>query len=254
MSVFESIVLGLVQGLTEFIPVSSSGHLILAREVFGLSSTTALSFDAILQLATVAAVIIYFLRDLPALFSDKQLLYALFFGTLPALVLGFFLEGSMETVFRSSVLVSWTLLIGAVIMFMAEKFGRHKLEHKAVPDWMEALFIGFFQSLALVPGISRSGATISGGLFLGLSRASAARFSFLLSVPIITGSGLKKLLDLYQNGALMELGAPIFAGSLAAFVSGLVAVNFLLKYLKEHSLTPFIVYRIILALLIFLLV
>jgi undecaprenyl-diphosphatase len=248
MSSLEAIILGLVQGLTEFIPVSSTGHLILIREFFGFSDQNGLAFDAVLQLATVLAVVAYFFKELPSLLKDRKMVGALVLGTLPAVVLGFLLEDQMETAFRDGTLVGFTLIIGAIIMFAAERMGKY--ETSITPS--KGLTIGFFQSLALIPGISRSGATISGGLVTGLTREAAARFSFLLSVPIITGTGLKKLLELSSSGELQSLGMPLLWGSLFAFISGLFAVHFLISYLKHHKLTVFIWYRLILAVVIFL--
>jgi undecaprenyl-diphosphatase len=247
MSIFEAIILGLVQGLTEFIPVSSSGHLILAREFFGFSTLNGLAYDAVLQLATVFSVLAYYLYELPQILKDKKLLLAIVLGTLPAVILGFILEEKMETVFRSAHLVAWTLLLGALLMYLAERLSKTALD-SITPQ--KGLLIGFFQSLALVPGISRSGATISGGLFAGLSREASTRFSFLLSTPILLGTGLKKLLDLSSSGELSLLGTSLLLGSIAAFLSGLWAVSFLISYLKNHQLTPFIRYRVVLALVI----
>ena len=169
MSLFEAIILGLVQGLTEFIPVSSSGHLILVRELFGFSSINDLAFDATLQLATVLGVFVYFSKDLLRLIQDKQLLGALILGTIPAILLGFPLESYMETIFRNSHIVAAMLILGAGLMYLAEKFATQNKE--LTPG--RGLVIGLFQSLALIPGVSRSGATISGGLLSGLTREAA---------------------------------------------------------------------------------
>lgn len=246
MNAFEAIILGLVQGLTEFVPVSSSGHLILTREVLGFSMENSLSFDAVLQLATVFAVLVYFIKEIPGIIKNRTLIMALLLGTLPAVVAGFLLEEKMETVFRNAQLVAWMLLLGALIMYLAEKGARQDKDLTSP----KGLLIGVFQTLALVPGISRSGATISGGLFAGLSREAAARFSFLLSAPILLGTGSKKLLDLSASGELEILGFPLLLGALVAFASGLWAIRFLLAYLKANSLMLFIWYRVVLALLI----
>jgi len=308
MDFIHSAVLGLVQGLTEFIPVSSTGHLILARKIMGLDLVGTLSFDAILQLATGLAVLIYFWSDIWKLISycfnfiadyfkkkenikeksidDKRtgrLLLALIIGTIPALVLGLFLQGYMDTVFRGTQVVAYALIVGAILFYFAEKVAKKNSfknlaadmvvdakdtrESKAKEDQLcvltinereefsnvsiwRALTIGLFQCLALIPGMSRSGSTISGGLFSGFSRELAARFSFLLSIPIILGSGLKKVFDLYQTGALAQVESSLFIASIFAFISGLLAIHFLLKFLKNHSLNYFGVYRIILAVLI----
>lgn len=250
MNLFEATFLGLVQGLTEFIPVSSSGHLILAREFLGVSPVDALAFDAVLQLATVLAVAVYFLREVPQILRDRTLLLALVLGTIPAVVVGLLLEGKMDTIFRNVHLVAWMLLLGAGVMWVAEWLAK---QDKKVGVG-RGLVIGLFQAFALVPGMSRSGATISGGLFAGLTRESATRFSFLLSVPIIAGSGLKGLAELSTAGITLGLGLPLLVASIVAFASGLWAVSFLIKYLKTHKLTLFIWYRVVLAVLILLFV
>jgi undecaprenyl-diphosphatase len=246
MSIIEAIILGLVQGLTEFIPVSSSGHLILAREVFGIGSAEALGVDAVLQFATILAVIVYFSKDIVSLIKNKTYLVAVIVGTVPAVVVGVLLESRMETIFRSSYLVAWMLILGAIIMYLAEKYAKED----QVLTSKKGFIIGLFQSLALVPGISRSGATLSGGLFTGLNRVEATRFSFLLAIPIILGSGLKKLFELESGGTLSVFGWPLFLGSIIAFSSGMFAIHFLINYLKDHKLTIFIWYRVLLALLI----
>jgi len=257
MELLDGIILGIVQGLTEFLPISSSGHLILAREILRLQTDLGLSFDAVLQLATALAVLIYFWKTfwdlLLAVISfvrgkgmermQKILLLALIMGTIPAVVLGLLLEGYMETTFRSAELVAVTLVIGALIMFVAEKFAKQS-ESLTVK---KGLWVGFFQALALIPGMSRSGMTISGGLFFGLTRVQATRFSFLLAFPVILGSGLKKLSELGMSGALTDFGLSLLVGALAAFIIGMLSIHFLLQYLKNHTLGVFITYRLALA-------
>lgn len=256
-----AILLGIVQGLTEFLPVSSTGHLILAREVFGISDTYGLAVDAMLHLATALAVAIYFRKDLlrivyaflykvtgrPVTKEDWNMVVVLAIATVPAVIAGLLLEEYMETVFRSAVLVAWMLIIGSIIFIAAEWAGKRYLEQETVPSKWRALGIGLFQCLALIPGMSRSGMTISGGLFLGLDRASAARFGFLLSFPIILGSGGKKFLELLGTGALSDVGMSIVFGAIAAFLSGLFAIWFLMGFVKKHSLATFAVYRVLLA-------
>lgn len=237
-------ILGLVQGLTEFLPVSSTGHLILAREVFGLSTDHGLAVDAILQLATVLAVIVYFWRDLWKL--DHKTIIALVSGTVPAVILGILLEHDMETIFRSAHLVAYALIAGSAVILLAEWVGRRLAQ---VPElsWWRGAVVGLFQSLALVPGMSRSGMTISGGLVMGLTRESAARFGFLLSVPIILGSGAKKLLELGATGTLQMLGPDLLVGGVIAFTSGMLTIHVLLAFVRRYPLYPFVVYRLILA-------
>lgn len=251
MNIFDAIILGFVQGITEFVPVSSTGHLILTRELFDISSEFALSFDAILQLSTVLAVIVYFVPDLKNISRNKKLLVSILVATIPAFIFGLILESFMESVFRNSLLVAMALVVGSLLMYFAEKsYKINDKNNELTPSLTTSFLIGIFQSLALIPGISRSGASISGGLFLGLNRENATKYSFLLSIPIIAGSGVKKLLDLYFSGGLSGLGLPILAGGLTAFLSGIVAINFLIKFLKNNTLLPFVVYRIILALFI----
>jgi len=256
MNYLEAIILGITQGLTEFVPVSSSGHLILVHEFIGETAAD-LSVDAILQLASIFAVLVYFRADIwrvtSTLFrhvtgkgveaADKNLLYAIVLGTLPALILGLFLESKMETIFRSAHLVAYALIVGSMIMFFAEKYG---VQNRALNP-KRGFIIGLFQALALIPGISRSGATISGGLMAGISREAATRFSFVLSFPIIVGSGLKKFLDLSVSGGIYQIGAPLILSFAISFFVGLVSIDLLLKYLRNHKLDIFVWYRLVLA-------
>ena len=267
MDFLSAAILGLVQGLTEFLPVSSSGHLILAREVLGLNTEYGLGVDALLHFATALAVFIYFRNDFFALIQnffkwiarkpleagERNLLYAIMIGTVPAVVLGLLLQDMIETTFRSPTLVAWTLIAGSFLFLFAEYYAK-KIEEKKEITLKRGLAIGFFQSLALIPGMSRSGATICGGLLLGLSREQAARFAFLLSFPIILGAGSMKLLDLGSAGVLVEQGAMILVAFIAAFASGIAAIHYLLKFLRNHTLLVFVIYRVILAGIVLLLV
>jgi undecaprenyl-diphosphatase len=288
MNFFESAILGLVQGLTEFIPVSSTGHLILARNMLGLPLVGSISFDAILQLATGLAVLVYFSQDIWNIIKNRnyKLFWALVVGSIPVVILGLFLEKYMDTIFRGTHVVAYALILGAILFYFAEKFNRpgSQTHHPALTKvgkgednsafsslvkeechsdgevvvfetfssisvW-RGLGIGLFQCLALIPGMSRSGSTISGGLFLGVNREMAIRFSFLLSLPIIFGSGLKKVWDLVQIGNLAQVESSLYVASFFAFISGLLAIHLLLKFLKNHSLNYFGVYRIILAVVV----
>ncbi len=270
MGYIDAIILGAVQGLTEFLPVSSSGHLLLVRDLLQLPLVGTLTFDAVLQCATVLAVVVYFARDLwgivlsalryvtrkPVSEKEKTYLWAIILGTIPAIILGLLLESEMDSVFRNVHLVALALIAGSALMYSAQKYAektspRSVLGESSGLTIKKGLVVGFFQSLALVPGISRSGATISGGLLAGLSREEATRFSFLLSVPILVGSGLKKLLEVDFTASGGILG-PLFAGSLVSFVVGFLAIHYFIKYLKTHTLSVFIWYRVLLALVIFL--
>ncbi len=260
MEIIKSVLLGAVQGLTEFLPISSSGHLILTRDLLKINFDNGLAFDAVLQLATTLAIVVFFRKDIFSLFKtlvkiafkkpvqseDKKLFWFVTFATIPAVLFGLLLENSMETIFRSSILVAVTLILGSVIMYYAEK----RVGHHSELSNVKSFYLGLFQSLALIPGMSRSGMTISGGLFLGLKREVAVRMSFVMAVPILIGSGLKQFLDLLSGGGFAVIGLNLFFGSLTAFVVGLYAISFLIKYLKNHSMKFFIWYRIILAFVI----
>ncbi len=264
MEIVNSVILGIIQGATEFIPVSSSGHLILMRDLLNMEVEYSLAFDAVLQLATTFAVLVYFRKDIFSLAKNffkfisgkfveaKELilLKAVMLGTIPAVVIGLLLEDSMETIFRNSFLVAMSLIVGGLIMFFAERFAKQNSELNI----KKGIGVGFFQALALVPGFSRSGMTISGGLFLGLKREEATRFAFILAFPVLLGAGMKKLLDLGGSGVLDSVGVELFAGSLASFIVGLLAIHFLVTFLKKNTMNAFVIYRFALAIVVLLLV
>lgn len=263
MNILDSIILGIVQGLTEFIPVSSSAHLILVRDLLKIPfGPDDLAYDAILQLASVLALIWFFRKDISEIIqnifrvifgkaqyiapSDIRLVGALILGTIPAVIAGLFLEGFMETTFRSPWVIVTTLIVGAGLLFFADRFGKQGEKI----DWKKGFIIGLFQCLALIPGMSRSGSTISGARILGLSREEAARFSFILAFPIILGSGVKKLIELFSNYGIAVLSTEIVIGFLASLVVSYLSVRFFIEYVKKHSLNVFVVYRIALAIVL----
>ena len=267
MDIFSAVILGVVQGLTEFLPISSTGHLILAREVLGLQVEYGLSVDAVLHLSTALAVLIYFRSDFSMLgraawlwlfgispgASEKNLILALALGTIPAVIFGIFLEDIMTTTFRNPLLIAGALLAGSLLFLLAEVVSkRHKkkgvLQISVTP--CEGFTVGLFQALALIPGMSRSGMTIAGGLLLGISREEAARFGFLLSLPIILGAGGKSAYDLGLTGVIADIGMALVVSAVAAFATAIVAIHYLLKYLKEHTLFVFVAYRVALATLV----
>lgn len=260
LSIIDSIILGVVQGITEFLPISSSGHLIITREILGVSQEGGLAFDAILQLATACAVILYFRKDILDLVlnvfkgfkdsSKNKLTLYLIIGTIPALVLGLLLNDFMETTFRSTSIVAMTLILGSFVMWFADHYFKKRKSEKPLTT-ISSFIVGLFQSLALLPGMSRSGMTISGGYFVGLSKEQAVRFSFLLSIPIIAGSGLLQLLHIIKNPALISGGfTTLLFGFISAFIFGWFAIDFLLKYLKTNTFKVFVIYRILLALVL----
>jgi len=259
MDIFSSIALGIIQGVTEFLPVSSSGHLILAHSVLGVADATSLAFDAILHFATALAVLVYFFDEiyvlvqtvlrklgrLPVNEKDYTIVKAIGVGIIPAIIAGLLLESYMESVFRNPILVACVLIVGS-ILFMYAEYKYQNNFHTGEIDVKTGLKIGLFQVLALIPGMSRSGATIAGGMLLGLSRSEAARFSFLLAIPLMLGAGSKKMLELLSaSGEVAWI--PIGIGALVAFVVGLCAIHFMITFVKKHTLWPFIWYRIILA-------
>jgi undecaprenyl-diphosphatase len=259
MTILESIILGIVQGMTEFLPVSSTGHLILTRTLFDIADSNALAFDAVLHLATAAAVIVYFFPDiwllaqaglrklgkLPVNKRDETLLYSLLIATIPAVVLGLSLESLMESTFRSPLLVAAVLIAGSIFFMYAEWVYQNN-QRTNIINVRKGFKIGLFQTLALIPGMSRSGATIAGGMLLGLSRVEAARFAFLLAVPVITGAGLKKFIEMLSSDESVSW-LPVLIGAGVSFVVGLTAIHFMLRFVRTHTLWPFIWYRIILA-------
>jgi undecaprenyl-diphosphatase len=261
MEIIKSVLLGIVQGITEFLPVSSTGHLILARDVLGLNISDSLTYDTFLHMATVLAVFLYFRKDIahltisafhlitrPKLIEPKEktLIIAIIVGTVPAAILGLAFDSVIETSFRNPLLVAFALVAGSALFWYAEK----KNTGKEIISNRKGLIIGFYQALALIPGVSRSGSTISGALIEGLSREEAVRFSFLLSFPIITAAGLYKVIKF--SDVLFSISAivPNIIGFLAALVSGLYAIHFLVRFLKHNTLKPFIIYRLILAALV----
>lgn len=253
MNILQSIVLGLIQGLTEFLPVSSSGHLIIVRDLFNWNMEQSLAFDVFMHLATLLAIITCFWGDIKRIFKDflsegfssrsKNMMGAIILGCVPAVIAGYYLSHIFEELLRRPDYVAYALIAGSIVFFFADQISKlHKGEGGV--NWIKGLFIGVFQMLALIPGVSRSGMTISGGLFFGLSREEAIKFAFLLGIPIIAGAGLRTLLSV---DSFPFSDPAIWAGFAAAFLSGLWAARFLVKYLSKHSFAPFIVYRILLA-------
>jgi len=256
----QGVVLGLVQGLTEFLPVSSSGHLILVPHVFGWPDQ-GLAFDAVMHLGTLAALLAYFRRELLGMVTgalSRRLAVLLVLATIPGALAGVVLEKLIESTLRSPVLIAATTAGWAIVMWIAD---RRAAAASAMPgDPLErvslgqALAVGCAQALALIPGTSRSGITITTGLLGGFDRATAARFAFLLGIPITAGAGSLKALHLLKEGLPPGEAGPLAAALVTAFVSGWFAVWFLVSYLKTRSLRPFVVYRLLLALVIVLVV
>jgi undecaprenyl-diphosphatase len=256
MTVLEAVGLGILQGLTEFLPVSSSGHLALAHYFLG-ETEESLSFDVMLHLGTLAAVLFYFWADWKQVARSAvrlarhrrvqsdwdRLTLWLLLATIPAALAGKLLEDQAVTTFRSPWLVVVALATLGVLLLIAERVSERKLPMERL-GLRGALTIGAAQALAIIPGVSRSGVTMTAGLFLGLTREAAARFSFLLSAPIIAGAGISQLPRL--AGEQMEAGV-LVGGFVAAVVSGFAAIWLLLRFIKTHSFAVFAYYRLALA-------
>ncbi|MFA5809041.1 MAG: undecaprenyl-diphosphatase UppP [Thermoleophilia bacterium] len=258
MSILEALVLGIVQGLTEFLPVSSSAHLVLVPDLMGWEPPT-VSFDLVLHLGSMFAVLVYFWRDLleivKAFFSEGEAAVVkrrvglfLVIGTIPAAVIGGLLEKRFEAAFGEPTWVAFFLLITGVLLVASQLVsGERAINGRGVAEMKlsDVLAIGFAQAVAILPGISRSGSTISTGLFLGLKRETAARYSFLLSVPIIAGAAIFKLRHGFGGGGDGGNGvgaAALIVGFVFAAISGFAAVKFLLGFVRRHSLAGFAIY------------
>jgi undecaprenyl-diphosphatase len=260
----QALVLGIVQGLTEFLPVSSSGHLIIVPALLGWKDPfiDSLTFSVMLHLGTLVALLVYFWRDwlrlVPAGLAavrdrslgadpDRRLAWLLLTTTIPAVIAGVLLNDVIERNVRLPGLVALLMVVGAAILWLADRAGG---EDRRIADlsFGAALGIGAAQALALFPGISRSGISISAGRLLGLSRPEAARFSFLMATPIIAGAGAWEGLKLIRGGSDVAVAAgPLVVGTLAALVSGMLAIRLLLGWLTSHRLDVFVVYRLIVA-------
>ncbi len=266
MTFLQAIILGIVQGLTEFIPVSSSGHLVLVPHFLGWEfvEKQRFIFDVLVQWGTLFAVIVYFWKDLttiavafihgiiqrkPFADSEARMGWYLILATLPAVVVGLLCKDMIEQAFASAKLTGYFLFMTAVLLVIAETAGRRNRPIEQI-TWLDSLWIGFSQVLALLPGVSRSGATIAGGMTRHLDRSSAARFSFLMSVPVMLGAGLLAIKDLTELPAANEFLLPLLAGFLAALVSGYIAIRWLIAYLSKHSLYLFAIYCTVLGLVV----
>ena len=261
MDYINIIVLGVVQGLTEFLPVSSSGHLILVPRLFNFKDQ-GLAMDAILHLGTLLAIIIYFRKDLRrliyALFNSKhdpdyhRLAWNIGWASFPVGFVGFFWGNLIEQELRSSTFVAWNLLLWSFVFFSAECYSNKLNSTESDISRMtlkQVLFIGFAQAIALLPGTSRSGITITGGLLIKLSPTTAARFSFLLGTPVILAAGAYKTINFLSiPGSLNHLsGIHLGVGLLVSFIVGYFSIKLLLGIVARLGLTPFIIYRIVLA-------
>lgn len=270
MTVLQSIFLGILQGITEFLPVSSSGHLVIFPALLGweIPSAEAFIFDVLVQVATLIAVLAYFWKDYyiilrgmvrgirhrhPLESQPARLGWYLLLASVPAGLAGLFLKGTIERAFDSSLITALALFGTAILLVIAERVGnRIKILEKVTP--LDALIIGFFQVLALFPGISRSGATIAGGMIRDLERPAAARFAFLMSTPIMLAAGLDASIDLLGSDNFITLLPVYLPGFIAAAVVGYLAIGWLLSFLTKYSLYYFAAYCVIVAIITLLII
>lgn len=275
MPIYQAVVLAIIQGLAEFIPVSSSGHLIIARRLLGwneLSPAHELTFDVALHFGTLLSVLFYFRRTwfqivraalggkvvrfseagssdqnltLDEQREERMLLWFLAIATIPGAIAGKLLEHSAEDYFREHIfLIAGALILVALLMWWAEKLSQLRKPLTGI-TFADAIIVGCAQATALVPGVSRSGSTITAGLFRNMTREAAVRFSFLLSTPLIAGAALLKAHELRKEGLPAGMHAPFIVGVLVSAIVGYVAIAWLIRYLQSHSLKVFIVYRIV---------
>ncbi len=258
MSWWQVVVLAVVQGLTEFLPVSSSGHLAIVSRIFFAGDAGA-SFTAVTQLGTELAVLVYFARDIARILkawfngifvtahrdADYRLGWYVIIGTIPICILGLLFKDEIRSGARNLWLIATALVVFSAVIALAERLGRQS-RHIDELTWRDAVVVGVAQTLALVPGVSRSGATISAGLFLGLERELAARFGFLLAIPAVFASGLFSLPDAFHpvREGMSATGPQLLVATVIAFVVGLAAVAWLLRFLVRHSMYWFVGYRV----------
>jgi len=264
----QALIMGLVQGLTEFLPVSSSGHLVLVPWLFGWKDPfiDSVAFTVVLHMGTLVALLAFFWHDwvmlIPAGLAairdrsfksdpNRKMAFLLVVATIPAVLVGPIFESKLEELVRKPAEIAFTLCVGAAILWLADRWGSKQRDETTL-TFRESLGIGVAQVVALVPGISRSGVSISAGLFMGLNREAAARFSFLMATPVVGGAGIWEARKLFTNeaGPSPEMNV-VLIGFFAALFSGFLAVRFMLEFLKRRPLTVFIVYRVVAAIVVF---
>jgi undecaprenyl-diphosphatase len=259
MGLFEALFLGFIQGLTEFIPVSSSAHLRIIGEFLPQAGDPGAAFTAITQLGTEAAVVVYFWSDLVRIVTswfdsirgkiprndpDARMGWLIIIGSIPIVVLGLLFQDQIETTFRSLWIVATMLIVFGILLGIADVLGKKMMSLNELTVGRGLIF-GFAQALALIPGVSRSGGTITAGLFMGFNRTAAARYSFLLALPAVFGSGFYQLVKSFDQPHVFT-GLETLAATAVAFIVGIGVIAFLMNWLGKHSFWPFVIYRIIL--------
>ncbi|HZK85514.1 MAG TPA: undecaprenyl-diphosphatase UppP [Desulfosporosinus sp.] len=252
MTVIHALIFGIVQGLGEFLPISSSAHLVLVPWLFGWEDP-GLTFDVALHMGTLFAVILYFWKDWVKLFKaalrkgasdDKRIFWYLVVATIPGALFGLALEKKAETVFRSPLLIGIMMIVMGILLYFADK--KSEIRTLNTMTLKEAIWIGLSQALAIIPGVSRSGSTMTTARFFNLTREEAARFSFLMSTPIIMGAGVLKLRHL----TMASINLPFSVGVITSFVVGISSISFLLKYLKKNNFGLFVGYRFVIGVIV----
>ncbi len=255
MTWLEVIVLGLVQGLTEFLPISSSAHLRITSEVF-FGRDAGAAFTAVTQLGTEAAVVVYFAKDIGHLVAvwfrgfrvpmvritdDYKIAWLVIIGTIPIGVLGILFEDSIQTVARNLYLIATTLIVFGLLLGLAERIGRQQTELRKITP-KDGILLGFAQAMALIPGVSRSGGTITAGLFLGMTRPAIVRYSFLLAIPAVLAAGIFQIPDVFVGDGPSPL--QMIVATVISFVVGYATIAWLLRYVERHSVYVFVWYRV----------
>ncbi|MFC5370166.1 undecaprenyl-diphosphate phosphatase [Arcanobacterium bovis] len=268
MSIFEAVILGIVQGLTEFLPISSSAHLRIVGDLFPNLGDPGVTFTAVTQIGTETAVLLYFWKDIvriikkwfqalpigpwkrqvPSSDPDARMGWIVIIGTFPIVILGLLLENAIDSVFRNLYITALMLALFAIFLGLADRFGKRSIPLEKM-SMRDGIILGFAQSMALIPGVSRSGGTITVGLLLGYTRAAAARVSFLLAIPAVMGSGFYRLLS--DGGADSTVGMPaLLIATITAFIVGYGVIVWFLKLVETKSYLPFVIYRLVLAALV----
>lgn len=265
MTLLQSIILGIIQGLTEFLPISSSAHLVIAPYLFGweIPAQAGFIFDVLVQLGTLLAVIFYFRKDLyqiivavinglihrrPFTEPMSRLGWFLIIATIPAVIAGVLFKDLVERAFGNPLAAGLFLLVTAALLVIAERVGKRNRSINSI-SWLDALIVGLFQAISLFPGISRSGSTITGGMIRNLDRPSAARFSFLMSVPVMLGAGALAMVDLIKSPSFTMQIPTLIVGFIAAAVVGYLSIRWLLSYLIMHPLYFFAIYCLVLSII-----
>lgn len=264
MGIFEAIILGIVQGLTEFLPVSSSAHLRVTSELLGIGDAGA-AFTAITQIGTEAAVIVFFWRDIVRIIGkwfkslpgktvprndpDAKMGWWIILGTIPIVVLGLLFQDSIETTLRSLWFTAISLIVFGLLLGVADRVGQ-KVRPIEKLTWKHGLIYGFAQAAALIPGVSRSGGTITAGLFMGYKREAAARYSFLLAIPAVLGSGFYQVFKVIKAPETQTPWSMTIIATVVAFAIALVVIGFFMRYISKRSFMPFVIYRVLIGVVI----